>query len=118
MGTFHENVIYNNIKALCDNRTPRVSFSKMCTDLGISKSLGTKLKENPDKSINGDTAQLIADYFGVSIDCILGEDGNKKTPTPEGERERLKELVFSQLENADPAIREAALRLLGIQELL
>lgn len=118
MGTFHENVIYNNIKALCDSRTPRVSFSKMCVDLGLSKSLGTKLKDNPDKNINGDTAQLIADYFGVSVDCILGKEDNKKTPTVSGEREDLKELVFSKLENADPAIREAALRLLGIQELL
>ena len=84
MGTFHENNIYNNIKALCDSRTPRVSFSKMCVDLGLSKSLGTKLKENPNKNINGDTAQLIADYFGVSVDCVLGVE-NKKTASQEGD---------------------------------
>lgn len=83
MGTFYENNIYNNIKALCDSRTPRVSFSKMCVDLGLSKSLGTKLKENPDKSINGDTAQLIADYFGVSVDYILGVE-TKKTASLSG----------------------------------
>lgn len=81
MGTLHENVIYTNIKALCDSHTPRISISKMCVDLGLSKSLGTKLKENPDKDIKGDTAQLIADYFGVSIDCILGKDEQKEKPT-------------------------------------
>lgn len=84
MGTIYENNIYNNIITLCESRTPRVSFSKMCIDLGLSKSLGTKLKENPDKSINGDTAQLIADYFGVSVDCIFGKE-NKKAASPEGD---------------------------------
>lgn len=84
MGTIYENNIYNNIITLCESRTPRVSFSKMCIDLGLSKSLGTKLKENPDKNINGETAQLIADYFGVSLDCILGDE-IKKAATNDGD---------------------------------
>lgn len=114
MGTSDENVIYTNIKALCDSRTPRVSFSKMCTDLKLSKSLGTKLKDNPDKSINGETAQKIADYFGVSVDRILGNE-QKKTPTPEGERDVENERILDAIEKTDPATREVVLRLLGIQ---
>lgn len=114
MGTFHKNAIYNNIKALCDSRTPKVSFSKMCVDLGLSKSLGTKLKDNPSKNINGETAQMIADYFGVSVDMILGNE-QKETPTPEGERNELKEQVFDALNSTDPATREVVLRLLGLQ---
>lgn len=114
MGTLHKNAIYNNIKALCDSRTPRVSFSKMCVDLGLSKSLGTKLKDNPDKNINGETAQMIADYFGVTVDQILGSE-QKETPTQMGERNELKEQVYDALNAADPAIREAVLRLLGLQ---
>lgn len=114
MGTLHKNAIYENIKALCDNHTPRVSISKLCVDLGLSKSLGTKLRTNPDKGINSDTAQLIADYFGVTVDEVLG-NGQKETPTPEGEREVLKERVYEAIEATDPATREVVLRLLGLQ---
>lgn len=84
MGTFHENVILNNIEMLCQNHKPKVSKGKMCTDLGLSRSLITKLKNDPDRTINGDTAQKIADYFGVSVNSILGTTQNKISPTPEG----------------------------------
>ena len=116
MGTMHENAIYTSIKSLCDAHTPPITFSKMCVDLGLSKSLGTKLKENPDKGITTETAQMIADYFRVSVDSVLGKEQKKETPTPKSEREELKDRVFAALENAEPAIREAALRLLGVQE--
>ena len=56
----------------------------MCVDLGLSKSLNTKLKNNPDKTINGETAQKIADYFGVSVDRVLGAEQKEKSPAPEG----------------------------------
>jgi transcriptional regulator with XRE-family HTH domain len=84
MGTLYKNAILSNIVALGESCTPKVSPSKMCTDLGLSRSLVTKLKENPDRTINGATAQKIADYFGVSVDCVLGSSENKKSTTPEG----------------------------------
>ena len=113
MGTFHKNVIYSNIKTLCDNHTPRISFSKMCVDLGLSKSLGTKLKENPDKNISSETAQMIADYFGVSIDQILG-NGQKNTPTPDNgsERKDLDELI-ALIKQADDQTLEIIRRVVG-----
>ena len=58
----------------------------MCTDLGLSKSLMTDLKAGRKKSINADTAQKIAEYFGVSVDRVLGQE-TEKAPTPKGERE-------------------------------
>lgn len=84
MGTMHENVILNNILALCDNHVPKISFSKMCVDLGLSRSLQTKLKENPEKDIKGDTAQKIADYFGVSVERVLGSEQQKKPAANNG----------------------------------
>lgn len=89
MGTMHENVIYTSIKSLCDAHTPPISFSKMCVDLGLSKSLGTKLKDDPGKRINSETAQLIADYFMVSVDCVLGNEQKKETPTSQTTDERI-----------------------------
>lgn len=114
MGTSRENVIYNNIKSLCDNHTPPISISKMCVDLGLSKSLGTKLKDNPNKKISSETAQLIADYFKVSTDCVLGKE-QKKSPTVFGEREFSIKEISDAFDAADPAIREAVLRLLKLQ---
>ena len=84
MGTLYKNVILNNIVELGKAHSPQVSPSKMCNDLGLSRSLVTKLKENPDRSINGATAQKIADYFGVSVDCVLGSAEKEKNSTPEG----------------------------------
>lgn len=84
MGTLYKNAILNTIVKLGQERSPHVSPSKMCNDLGLSRSLITKLKDNPDKTINGDTAQKIADYFGVSVDRVLGSAEKEKSPTPEG----------------------------------
>ena len=36
------------------------------------------------KTINMETAQKIADYFGVSVDRVLGSEQKEKSPTPEG----------------------------------
>ena len=84
MGTIDKNPILESIEYLCKNANPKVSFSKMCVDLGLSKSLNTKLKSNPAKTINGETAQKIADYFGVSVDRVLGSEQKEKSPTPNG----------------------------------
>lgn len=84
MGTLYKNAILNNIVELGRECSPSVSPSKMCNDLGLSRSLVTKLKENPDRTINGATAQKIADYFGVSVDRVLGSAEKEKSPTPEG----------------------------------
>ena len=49
----------------------------MCVDLGISKSMMTKLRDNPSRQITSETAKKIADYFGVSVERVL--TGEKET---------------------------------------
>ena len=83
MDTLHKNVILANIIALCEESSQKVSPSKMCVDLKLSKSLITKLKEDEGRTIKADTAQKIADYFGVSVDRVLGGE-QKENPTPGG----------------------------------
>ena len=73
--------IYENIKSLCDQKGIRPG--KMCVDTGMSKSILTGLKNGTKKNIQTDTAQKIADYFGVSVDCVLGSAENKKSSTTE-----------------------------------
>lgn len=83
LGTSYDNAVLSNIDRLCKNCSPTVSISKMCDDLKLSRSLITKLKENPDRKISGTTAIKIADYFGVSVDCILGTEAKKQPPRGE-----------------------------------
>ena len=71
MGTIYENII-----SLCNEAN--IKGGKMCVDLGISKSFMTKLKDGTKKNINSDTAQKIADYFGVSIDRVLSDEQKEK----------------------------------------
>lgn len=73
--------LYESILSLCTERG--IKGGKMCADLGLSKSLLTDLKAGRKKGITADTAQKIADYFGVSVDRVLGKE---KAPAPEGER--------------------------------
>ena len=73
--------LYESIKSLCDEEG--IKPGKMCVDLEISKSMMTKLKNGTKKDIQTDTAQKIADYFGVSVDRVLGSE-QKENPTPEG----------------------------------
>ena len=104
MGTINKNPILDSIESLCKNANPKVSFSKMCVDLGLSKSLNTKLKSNPAKTINGETAQKIADYFGVSVDRVLGSEQKEKSPAPEGaELTETQKKAWELIQNMDEA---------------
>lgn len=71
--------LYESIKALCDERG--IKPGKMCVDLGISKSLMTDLKSGKNKGITDKTATAIANYFGVTVDRVLGI---KKAPSEAG----------------------------------
>lgn len=116
MGTLYENVILNNIATLCEAHSPKVSISKMCNDLGLSRSLITKLKANPDRTITGDTAIKIADYFGVSVDRVLGTEQKEKSPAPEGAELDFNDMqLLAAYKKADPITQEAIRRILKLQ---
>lgn len=74
--------IYNNIKSLCDERG--VKPGRMCVELGMSKSILTGLKNGTKKNIQTDTAQKIADYFGVTVDRVLVAEKETAAPKDDG----------------------------------
>ena len=47
--------LYENITSLCTEKG--IKGGKMCVDLGISKSLMTKLRDNPARQITSETAK-------------------------------------------------------------
>ena len=76
--------LYERIAELCRSRG--VSPSRMCLEVGISKSTMSDMKAGRTKGITTDTAQKIAEYLGVTVGYLLGKEENKKAPTVSGER--------------------------------
>ena len=60
------------IEALCSERNIRPG--RLCNDLGLSRGLVTDLKMGRKKSLNAETAQKIAAYFGISVGQLLGQE--------------------------------------------
>ncbi|OLA00186.1 MAG: hypothetical protein BHV90_14985 [Clostridiales bacterium 42_27] len=88
--------LYENITSLCTEKG--IKGGKMCVDLSISKSLMTKLRNNPARQITSETAKKIADYFGVSVERVLtGEKENAPGPQAESVNEKLLIDLFRQL---------------------
>lgn len=70
--------IYEIIDQLCAEKG--ISGSKMCDDLGMSRSTLTELRKGRAKTLKLEKASKIADYFGVSVDYLLGNKPKEKTP--------------------------------------
>ena len=57
----------------------------MCKISGASRGSLSDLKTGRKQSLHPDTLQKIADFFGVSVDCLLGNE-TKKAPSLSEER--------------------------------
>lgn len=64
--------LYETIQTLCQNRGIRPG--RLCDDLHLSRGLMTDLKMGRKKTVNAETAQKIAGYFGVSVGRLLGQE--------------------------------------------
>jgi transcriptional regulator with XRE-family HTH domain len=53
----------------------------MCTELKMSKGTLTDLKMGRQKSLSAEKAQKIANYLGVSVGYLLGEETKKEQTT-------------------------------------
>lgn len=62
--------LYESILSLCTEAG--IKGGKMCVDVGLSKSFMTDLKTGRRNGMSASTAQKIADYFGVSVDRVMG----------------------------------------------
>ena len=88
--------LYEILSDLCKNKG--IKGGRMCTDLGISKSLMTDLKSGRKKTVNVETAQKIASYFNVTVGYLLGEE--ETTKEEETINETLSDIILT-LSNDD-----------------
>ena len=75
--------LYERIIALCEERG--VTGSRVCLELGLSKSTLSDIKNGRKKGMSTDTVQKFANYFGVSIEYLLGNT-NEKAPAESSKR--------------------------------
>lgn len=64
------NILYHQIQQLCTQRS--ISPGRLCADIGISRGIITDLKAGRKKDLTATTAYKIANYFGVSVEYLLG----------------------------------------------
>lgn len=62
--------LYNRLQELCEKKG--ISGYRMCKDVGIQPSIMTDLKMGRRSSMKAETAQKVADYFGVTVGYLLG----------------------------------------------
>lgn len=92
--------LYERITELC--KSQGVSGSRMCLDLGMSKSILSDIKSGRKKGVSTDTAQKIANYLNVSVGYLLGEDEKKEQPTEYGElSEKRKAFIDKVMQMSD-----------------
>ena len=64
--------LFTRIESLCDKKGIRPG--RLCDELGLSRGLMTDLKMGRKKTVNAETAQKIAGFFGVSVGYLLGQE--------------------------------------------
>ena len=101
-------VFYDKYVQLCNKHN--VSKSKAAVEAGISKSLVTKWKTNNVEVPSGDILKKLADYFGITVAELLGEE-KEKTAT-NGDDLSAEELNFIRLYSEADEQKKAAIKIL------
>ena len=102
--------LYSRIIALCKEKG--VSGSRMCLDLGLSKSTMSDLKNGRTKGLSIPTAQKIAGYFGLTVDELYGKKEPKNKPTDNGELSEGHKKLYDFIESVPEDKVDMVLRLM------
>lgn len=91
-------MFYDIVNNLCKEH--KTSITRMAEDIGLSNAAPSSWRKGSIPKLS--TVKKISEYFDVPVEYLLGEEtekGNKKTPTPKGERE------YSDLELIEAVMR-------------
>ena len=83
-------MFYDLFCELCQKKG--VSPTRATVEIGLSRTIGTKWKTT-GATPKGETLSKIADYFGVSVDYLLGNDQKQKAPSDDEGRFKEGELI-------------------------
>ncbi len=68
--------LYKRLASLCEEKG--ITGYRMCKDLSIQPSIVTDLKMGRRSGLKAETANKIAEYFGVTVGYLLGETDQKQ----------------------------------------
>lgn len=74
--------LYNNIHALCEKEN--IKDGTLCSKVGVTRSTLSELKRGRTTSLSLKNLQKIADYFGISVSELTGEEQKEKPAPDEG----------------------------------
>ena len=106
--------LYERIMDLCKQNG--VSGSRMCLNLGLSKSTLSDMKSGRKNGISTATAQKIASYFNVSVGYLLGEEETKKEQSTESELSIKKKEFIQKVQEMTDAQIERLEQILALVE--
>lgn len=72
-------MFYDRLSQLCKEKN--TTLTTVLKELGLSTAKGSQWKQGTSPSVRD--LNLLAQFFDVSIDYLLGNDQIKKRPTPE-----------------------------------
>lgn len=75
-------VLYDRIHSLCELKG--VKDGTMCREANVPRSTFQELKMGRTENLSLKTLQKIADYFGVSVSELTGEEQKEKPAPGEG----------------------------------
>ena len=103
--------LIEKITMLCKKKG--VSVNQMVTEVGVNKSLVDNLKKGSLPSV--DKLLLVARYFGVSVDFLLGNENKEPTvlPVPDQTPE---EILLLQQWRSHPTAQPFVRKLLDMPE--
>jgi len=108
------NIIYERIDELCKEKG--TTYNAVCKAVGIRSSLIGNLKSRETSVPKADTISLLANYFNVPVDYILGitdDRGDKKRTATIGDGNDELSIAVSK---ANERQRELILRILNMPE--
>ena len=69
-------MFFDTFLALCEKKN--ISPTRVALDIGLSKAAVTRWKQT-ESTPNGDVLCKLADYFGCSVDYLLGRENTSDT---------------------------------------
>lgn len=94
-------MFWNTFVELCSKN--KVSPNAVCKELGFSNATATKWKNGSEP--RDTTCNKIADYFGVSVDYLLGKSYSEHEEVTQQEKELLKMLKQLNEDDLKTALR-------------
>ena len=97
-------ILYQKIELLCKEKG--IKIADLARETGMNKTLFSDLKNGRSKTISTDKLIIIADYFDISLDELVG----RKRKTPDDKSSEVIDSIMKLVNAMTPEQRKAFVR--------